>query len=549
MPFGEFVALMATMTALIALSIDMLLPALPAIGAALGVQRANDTQLIVSLLFLGFGFGQFFYGPISESVGRKPAVYVGLALFSAGCVLALVAQSLPMMLVGRILQGVGVGGPRAMTIALVRDKFEGRAMARVMSLVMAVFILVPVVAPTIGQAILGFAGWRMIFTVYLTLGLTLWVWFAWRQEETLKPARRRPLSPGSIVHGATEVVTNRLAFGYTVAAGLVYGAFIGYLSSVQQILQQLYALGPRFPLYFATLAIALGGASLSNARLVGRYGMRHLAGLALTALCIISVLFVGLVARLAGHPPLLMLIAYLLASFFGIGLLYGNLQALAMQPLGHIAGIGAAVVGGSSTLISLACGTVIGQSYDNTVLPLVGGFAVLSALSMAVIRFAEFNVANDPEQSALGSSASSVALVLEETVQADVGLGFAWNYRTDVTKWNDPPARFELDGPFVDGARGTTFLPGQEPLTWRVRDVKRRRSFTIEMILTDAVLHFEWHFAAVSERQTKLTQRIVLAGPNAAAYTQQVQTGFGANLAAGMQRIAREMALAVQTSN
>jgi DHA1 family bicyclomycin/chloramphenicol resistance-like MFS transporter len=388
-PFGEFVALMATMTALIALSIDMLLPALPAIGATLGVRRANDTQLVVSLLFLGFGVGQFFYGPISESVGRKPAVYVGLSLFSAGCLLALVTRSLPLMLVGRVLQGVGVGGPRAMTIALVRDRYEGRAMARVMSLVMAVFILVPVIAPSIGQAILGVAGWRTIFGVYLTLGLVLWVWFAWRQEETLDPQRRLTLTPSTITRGAIEVVTNRLAFGYTVAAGLVYGAFIGYLSSVQQILQQLYALGPKFPLYFATLAIALGGASLSNARLVGRYGMRHLAGLALKVVCVISVLFLAVAASQAGHPPLWTLITFLLASFFGIGLLYGNLQALAMQPLGHIAGIGAAVVGGSSTLISLACGTVIGQSYNNTVLPLVAGFAVLSVLSLVAIRFAE----------------------------------------------------------------------------------------------------------------------------------------------------------------
>ena len=346
-PFGEFVALMATMTALIALSIDMMLPALPAIAATLGVRRANDSQLIVSLLFLGFGFGQFFYGPISESVGRKPAVYVGLALFSAGCLLALVARSFSMMLAGRVLQGVGVGGPRAMTIALVRDRFEGRAMARVMSLVMAVFILVPVIAPSIGQVILAIAGWRTIFVVYLTLGLVVWIWFAWRQEETLAPERRLPMSIGNIARGAREVVTNRLAFGYTLAAGLVYGAFIGYLSSVQQILQVQYALGPKFPLYFATLAVALGGASLCNARLVGRYGMRPLAGAALRLVFAISVVFLVVVASRAGHPPLLMLIAYLLASFFGIGLLFGNLNALAMQPLGHIAGIGAAVVGGS----------------------------------------------------------------------------------------------------------------------------------------------------------------------------------------------------------
>jgi DHA1 family bicyclomycin/chloramphenicol resistance-like MFS transporter len=387
--FGEFVALMATMTALIALSIDMILPALPSIGATLGVQRANDSQLIVSLLFLGFGLGQFFYGPVSENVGRKPAVYIGLALFSAGCLLALLARSFPLMLLGRVFQGVGVGGPRAMTIALVRDKFEGRAMARVMSLVMAVFILVPVIAPSIGQVILGFAGWRAIFGVYLTLAVVVWVWFAWRQEETLAPERRIPLSPRNIALGAREVFTNRLAFGYTVAAGLVYGAFIGYLSSVQQILQEQYALGPRFPAYFATLAIALGGASLCNARLVGRHGMRHLAGWALRLVCAVSVLFLVIAASQSGQPPLWTLMAYLLTSFFGIGLLWGNLNALAMQPLGHIAGIGAAVVGGSSTLISLALGTVIGQSYDNTVLPLVAGFAVLSGLSMAVIRFAE----------------------------------------------------------------------------------------------------------------------------------------------------------------
>ena len=388
-PFGEFVALMATMTALIALSIDMMLPALPAIAATLGVQRANDGQLIVSLLFLGFGFGQFFYGPISESVGRKLAVYVGLALFSSGCLLALAARSFPVMLAGRVLQGVGVGGPRAMTIALVRDRFEGRAMARVMSLVMAVFILVPVIAPSIGQAILGFAGWRTIFVVYLTLGLVVWVWFAWRQEETLAPERRLPFSAGNLARGAWEVFGNRLTFGYTVAAGLVYGAFIGYLSSVQQILQQQYALGPKFPLYLATLALALGGASLCNARLVGRYGMRHLAGWALRFVCALSVVFVAIAASRAGHPPLWALIAFLLASFFGIGLLFGNLNALAMQPLGHIAGIGAAVVGGSQTLISLALGTLIGQSYDNTVLPLVAGFAILSGLAIAAIRIAE----------------------------------------------------------------------------------------------------------------------------------------------------------------
>ena len=191
---GEFVALMATLTALVALSIDMVLPALPAIGATLGVERANDNQLIVSLLFLGFGLGQLFYGPLSDAAGRKPAAYVGLALFTVGCLLALLARTFPLMLAGRFLQGIGVAGPRTITLALVRDRFEGREMARVMSLIMGVFILVPIVAPALGQAILGVSGWRAIFGVYLAMGLIASVWFAIRQEETLPADRRMPFS-------------------------------------------------------------------------------------------------------------------------------------------------------------------------------------------------------------------------------------------------------------------------------------------------------------------------------------------------------------------
>ncbi len=189
---------MATLTALVALSIDMILPALPAVGATLGVRHANDVQFVVSLLFLGFGLGQFLYGPVSDSVGRKPAVYFGLAVFSAGCTLALTAQTFPVMLAGRVLQGLGVAGPRTMTIALVRDRFEGHVMARVMSFVMAVFILVPVIAPSLGQAVLGVAGWRTIFGLYLTLALAVTAWFGWRQEETLPPERRRPFSAAEI---------------------------------------------------------------------------------------------------------------------------------------------------------------------------------------------------------------------------------------------------------------------------------------------------------------------------------------------------------------
>ncbi len=380
---------MATLTALAAMSIDMVLPALPAIGASLGVEHPNDNQLVVSLLFLGFGVGQLFYGPLSDSVGRKPAAFAGLTLFSVGCVLALTSRSFPMMLAGRFLQGIGVAGPRTITLALVRDRFEGREMARVMSLITVVFILVPVVAPAIGQTVLVVSGWRAIFGVYLATGLVATIWFAVRQEETLPSERRIPLGFGRIAAATREVVGHRQSIGYTVASGLIFGALLGYLSSAQQILQQQYALGPRFPLFFAMVAIAIGAASFANASLVIRYGMRTLANVSLRGIFLVSVVFAAIAATWSGHPPLWWLMAYLMTSFFGIGLLFGNLNALAMQPLGHIAGTGAAIVGATSMLISLVLGTWIGQSYNGTVLPLVIGFAALSACAMLVSWWAE----------------------------------------------------------------------------------------------------------------------------------------------------------------
>jgi DHA1 family bicyclomycin/chloramphenicol resistance-like MFS transporter len=399
----EFVALMATLTALAAMSIDMVLPALPAIGASLGVERSNDNQLVVSLLFLGFGVGQLFYGPLSDSVGRKPAAFAGLTLFSAGCVLALTSRSFPMMLAGRFLQGIGVAGPRTITLALVRDRFEGREMARVMSLITVVFILVPVVAPAIGQTVLALSGWRAIFGVYLATGLVATIWFAVRQEETLPTERRIPLGLGRIAAATREVVGHRQSIGYTVASGLIFGALLGYLSSAQQILQQQYALGPRFPLFFAMVAIAIGAASFANASLVIRYGMRMLANLSLRGIFLVSVVFAAIAATWSGHPPLWWLMAYLMTSFFGIGLLFGNLNAMAMQPLGHIAGTGAAIVGATSMLISLVLGTWIGQSYNGTVLPLVIGFAALSACAMLVSWWAEGG-ARQPDPGTLASA-------------------------------------------------------------------------------------------------------------------------------------------------
>ena len=385
---GEFVSLMAALTALVALSIDMLLPALPAIGSALEVERANDNQLVIGMLFLGFGVGQLFYGPLSDSTGRKPAVHLGLSLYLIGCVLALLSQNLSLMLAGRLLQGLGAAGPRTITIALVRDKFHGRSMARVLSIIMAIFVLVPIVAPTLGQVVLNIASWRAIFGFYMTMAVVVGIWFGLRQEETLLEDRRMPFRLALVIGAVREVVSTPLALGYTLAAGCVFGALLGYLNSAQQILQQQYGLGARFPLYFGVLAVSVGGASFLNATLVMRYGMRLLSIWSMWTVWALSVVFLGTAFIFGGHPPLWALMSYLMLSFFGIGLTFSNLNALAMDPLGHIAGTGAAVVGALATLLSLVFGTAIGQSYNGTVLPLVAGFTIVSALALVAMRWA-----------------------------------------------------------------------------------------------------------------------------------------------------------------
>lgn len=396
LPFGEFVALIACMIALVALSIDAMLPALATIGTDLGFPRENDRQLIISLIFVGMGVGQIFYGPLSDSVGRKPAIYGGIALFAVGCVIALVAQSMMGMLLGRLIQGLGVAGPRGVAVAVVRDQFEGRAMARVMSFVMTVFILVPIIAPSIGQGILLFAHWRAIFGFYLILAVVVGLWFGLRQPETLPIEKRIRFSLPTFMANVREVFSNRVAFGYTIISGLVSGAFLGFLNSSQQIFQELYVLGAQFPLYFALLAVASGVASLVNAQLVMRFGMRRLCQVALWATAGLSILFVLLPIFQSGRPELWVALAYLGVVFFCVGLMFGNMNALAMEPLGHIAGIGAAIVGSVATLISVVVGTIVGQSYNGTILPLVIGFAVLSAASILIMRWADGTSTQSP---------------------------------------------------------------------------------------------------------------------------------------------------------
>ena len=387
-PFAEFVTLMAMMMSLVALSIDAMLPALPAIASELGSADVNDAQMVVSLLFLGLACGQLIYGPLSDSSGRKPAVYLGFVLFFIGSTMALLATSLPVLLVGRYLQGLGLAGPRTLCLAIIRDQYAGRAMARVMSFIMTVFILVPMAAPALGQGILLMAGWRSIFGVIFALAFITAAWFCLRQPETLACEARVPFSLNRIAGAVAEVFTHRTSLGYTLAAGFVFSPFLGYLSSAQQLLQVQYGLGVLFPAYFAVLALSIGAAVFLNGKLVMHIGMRRLCASALITVTVISVPALVLAYYTNGHPPFGWFLAYLALTLFCVGILFGNLNAMAMEPLGHIAGVGAAVVGSLSTFICVPFGIFIGRSYDGTVLPMMLGFVVFGVLTLGVMHWA-----------------------------------------------------------------------------------------------------------------------------------------------------------------
>jgi len=373
---------------LVALSIDAMLPALAQIGTELGARRPNDTQFVITAVFLGLGFGQILFGPLSDRIGRRAAIHTGLVVFMAGCLVSLFAATFEAMIAGRVVQGVGVASARIVTIAMVRDQYEGRGMARLMSFAMAVFILVPTIAPALGQGILWLAGWRAIFGTILAVGTIALAWFSLRQPETLPADRRRPLSPRDIGGAALEVLRTRTALGYTLATGCVFAPFLAYLSSSRQIFQEAYRTGALFPLWFGVLSLAFGCASLLNSRLVVKHGMRRLARGAAAAVTLASVVALALCFAFAGLPPFWLFMAYLLFAFFCIGLLFGNLNALAMQPLGHIAGVGAAVVASLTTFIGVPLGGLVGQSFDGTMYALIAAFAVFGAATLAAMRWA-----------------------------------------------------------------------------------------------------------------------------------------------------------------
>lgn len=384
----EFIALMAMLFATVAFSIDAMLPALPQIAAELTPAAPNLAQLILSSFVLGMGIGTLLAGPLSDALGRRPVMLAGAALYCAGVGLAWASPTLEGVLLGRLIQGLGAAAPRVVALAVVRDLHSGRQMARIVSFAMMVFTLVPAVAPLAGQAVMGLGGWRAIFPAFLVFSLIATLWLYLRQPETLPAPARRPLARATLLAALRELAANRVILLSILAQGLWFGALFGTLSSTQQVFDVTFGVRDTFPLWFAVIALVAGTASLLNAALVMRLGMRRIVRGGFLGQAVFSVLMAALGAAQV-WPPTLAFAAWMVwvtGVFFLTGLIMGNLNALAMEPVGHIAGIAASVVGSVATVIGVAVAVPLGLVFDGTPVPLMTGVALLAAAAFGLTR-------------------------------------------------------------------------------------------------------------------------------------------------------------------
>lgn len=385
-PTKEFIFLMALLMSLVALSIDAMLPALGLMATSLAVDDPNDIQLVISCVFIGMAVGLMIYGPISDSFGRKKAIYMGVGIFLLGTALSGYSSDFTVVLIGRVIQGFGAASCRVVTTAMIRDRYSGPEMGRVMSLIMVIFVMVPALAPSLGQVVLFFAHWRAIFAGMFILGLVAVLWLAMRQPETLAIDNRIPFSFSAVWGGIVETLSLSSSRGYTLSAGLIFGAFVGYLSSAQQIMQGLYHVGDAFALCFGALALCIGASSFVNAKLVMRVSMKTLCVVSLVLISIMALVFYSVILWVWEQPPLMLFMGYLGATFFCLGILFGNFSTLAVQPLGHIAGVATSVISALQTFISVGVGGVIGQCYDGTLQPLVLGFLLSGTFALLIVR-------------------------------------------------------------------------------------------------------------------------------------------------------------------
>jgi DHA1 family bicyclomycin/chloramphenicol resistance-like MFS transporter len=387
MGFPEFVIVIAAIMALNPLAMDMMLPALPDIGASFRIPVANHLQLVLSTFLIGFGAGQFVMGPLSDRFGRRPVLLGGMGVYAVASVLALAAPSFETLLLARALQGLGTSATRVIATSIVRDCYVGRRMASVMSLAMMVFIAVPVIAPSFGQAVMMLTQWRGIFIVLMAYGLLALAWCVLRLPETLPETERRSLRLPDVLGAFRQTVTTRQTIGYALAAGCVQGVLFAFVFSSQQVFTGIYRLGPWFPIAFASIAIGVAIAGFLNSRLVGRLGMRVISHGAL--MLYVAVAGTMLLAESLHALPLPLFMALSALMTFSFGMMFANFTALAMEPQGAIAGTASSLYGSITTLFGIAVGAAIGQSYDGTLVPFATGFFLCTLTALAVVLVVE----------------------------------------------------------------------------------------------------------------------------------------------------------------
>ncbi len=385
----EFIVLMAFLMAINALAIDIMLPGLQQIGASLGVENENHRQYVVSAYLIGLGVAQLLYGPLSDRFGRRMPMLVGITVYVISALAIVLVPSFTGLLVLRFIQGIGSAATRVITVSIVRDAFGGRRMAEVMSLIMMVFMVVPVVAPGIGQTVMLFGNWHLIFLFIAVIAGIVGVWAHLRLPETLHPQDVRPFTVSSILGGFKIVLTNRIALCYTIASTFIFGALFGFINSAQQIYVGIYELGSLFPVAFAAVALFMSLASFLNSRLVGRVGMRRLSHGALIGFMGVNLMWLVVQMSMAHPMPFMLFISFFGISMFLFGWIGSNFNSLAMEPLGHVAGTASSVLGFLSTVGGAIIGALIGQAFDGTAMPMVAGFFAVSVVGCAFVLIAE----------------------------------------------------------------------------------------------------------------------------------------------------------------
>jgi DHA1 family bicyclomycin/chloramphenicol resistance-like MFS transporter len=380
----EFIIIIAINFSAIAFSIDAILPALPEISAVMSPTSPNKTQLVISSFVIGMGIATLFTGPLSDSFGRKKIIFFGGVIYITGALIASYSKTLEIMLLGRFIQGIGVAGPRIVALAIVRDLYEGRRMAQIVSIAMIVFTLVPAVAPMLGALIVSNFGWRSIFIAFILFSIVSIGWLLIRQEETLKPEHRVKFTFLNLTNSIKECFSNKIFITSTCLQAFAFGSLFASLSTIQQIFDTTYNKNDSFPEWFALIALISGLASFANSFFVVKVGMRKLIEIGFLIGIIFSLFLITF--SFISSIPFLLYFIWQSSVFFMIGLMIGNLNALAMQPMGHIAGLAASIIGSISTIIGVMLAIPIGLSFDGTPTPLILGSFILSFLGLLLAR-------------------------------------------------------------------------------------------------------------------------------------------------------------------